>query len=62
LRDCVGSGLRTAASSTSRGIEIDTGSVTTKLKSTKEYADRLLVDRVLDPPPWARLPEAVAAD
>ncbi len=25
-----------------------------KLKSVKEYADSLLVDRVLDPPPWAR--------
>lgn len=24
-----------------------------KLKSMKEYADSLLVDRVLDPPPWA---------
>jgi len=33
-----------------------------KLKSMKEYADSLLVDRVLDPPPWAeaRLPEAAA--
>lgn len=25
-----------------------------KLKSIKEYADSLLVDRVLDPPPWAK--------
>jgi len=25
-----------------------------KLKSMKEYADSLLVDRVLDPPPWAK--------
>jgi len=25
-----------------------------KLKSIKEYADSLLVDRVLDPPPWAQ--------
>ncbi|OHB26938.1 MAG: hypothetical protein A2790_13850 [Phenylobacterium sp. RIFCSPHIGHO2_01_FULL_69_31] len=25
-----------------------------KLKSVKEYADSLLVDRVLDPPPWAQ--------
>ena len=33
-----------------------------KLKSMKEYADSLLVDRVLDPPPWVRLPEAAAAD
>jgi uncharacterized protein len=24
-----------------------------KLKSVREYADSLLVDRVLDPPPWA---------
>ena len=25
-----------------------------RLKSMKEYADSLLVDRVLDPPPWAK--------
>lgn len=29
-----------------------------KLKSVKEYADSLLVDRVLDPPPWAKAPAA----
>ncbi len=28
-----------------------------KLKSVREYADSLLVDRVLGPPPWARAPE-----
>ena len=30
-----------------------------RLKSMKEYADSLLVDRVLDPPPWARVEAAV---
>lgn len=30
-----------------------------KLKSMKEYADSLLVDRVLDPPPWAKAAEPV---
>lgn len=33
-----------------------------RLKSCKEYADTALVDRVLEPPPWVRLPEAAAAD
>src|SRR5687768_15958099 len=28
-----------------------------RLKSMKEYADSLLVDRVLDPPPWAKAKE-----
>jgi len=32
-----------------------------KLKSMKEYADSLLVDRVLDPPPWARTSESAEA-
>lgn len=32
-----------------------------RLKACREYADSALVDRVLDPPPVARLPEAVAA-
>lgn len=31
-----------------------------KLKSLKEYADSLLVDRVLDPPPWAKADAGVA--
>jgi ketosteroid isomerase-like protein len=33
-----------------------------RLKSCKEYADTALVDRVLDPPAWARLPESAPAD
>ena len=33
-----------------------------KLKSVKEYADSLLVDRVLDPPPWAKADAAAATE